>query len=119
MEVRQEGKEARAIKEEPKGKGGGKGYRGYCFDCGLQGHKRGEPACWFHQGSAPMQMDAIEKSDGARTEFGGGSWGLAQVQVVPGEAKRSGDRLCDPLMSSNAKPPGWRMVAVCWETGWL
>ena len=89
------GKGGKGYKGGAKGKGGGKGYQGYCFACGLQGHNKGEPACWFHQGPAPMQMDAVE-SGGAPTEFGGGSWELAQVRVVPEEAKRSGDRLCDP-----------------------
>ena len=47
------------------GKGGkamggkGKGYQGYCFDCGQQGHKRGEPACWMASSAIAMDVGAV------------------------------------------------------------
>ena len=69
-------------------KGKGKGYQGYCFDCGMQGHKRGEMACPMVSGSVPMDVGAVEQDQGgdvAAVEFGGGAiWELAccQVEVV-------------------------------------
>ena len=66
-------------------KGKGKGYQGYCFDCGQQGHKRGEPACWMSTTSAPMDLSAVTQEVGkdlSAVEFGGGAiWEVAQVEV--------------------------------------
>ena len=40
-----------------KGGGNGKGYQGWCWDCGQQGHKKGEGKCG---GEKPMDMSAVE-----------------------------------------------------------
>ena len=64
-------------------KGKGKGYQGYCYDCGQQGHKRGEAAC--PMASQPMDLGAVgkvEEEGGAALEFGGGAvWQIAQIGV--------------------------------------
>ena len=72
------------------GKAKGKGYQGICFDCGQQGHKRGEPACPMAVAAVPMDLSAVSQVQGdwdaakvvSAVEFGGGAcWELAAVEV--------------------------------------
>ena len=89
-------------------KGKGKGYQGYCYDCGNQGHKRGEPACWMASAPIPMDISAVSQAaakDVAAVDVGGGAiWELDCCQV---EVYRGGD--ADGEQASRAD--GWKVAA--------
>ena len=77
------------------GKGKGKGYQGYCFDCGRQGHKRGEPACWMASGAIAMDVGAVGMDydkELQAVEFGGGAvWEISAVEYCENPAEDEGE----------------------------
>ena len=81
-------------KGESKGKSKGKGYMGLCYDCGQQGHKRGEQACpWVSGGQ--MSVGAVEwgLAGGDEDTQEGGSTGVNAVELVR-ERMRMGPLHC-------------------------
>ena len=100
-----------------KSKGKGKGYQGYCYDCGAQGHKRGEYMCplvsgaprelslveWWPESEVKGQAEEGEKSVNV-VEFGGGTcarWDLCAVEVNGAGREEPAEK---------AEESGWKVV---------
>ena len=97
----------------PKGKG--KGYQGYCFDCGQQGHKRGEPACWMAASPQPIDVNHVStyaEKDYSDAGFGGGAiWEVAQIEVRHGHDAENHGQPCEaPCERSSGLHKGWTVV---------